>query len=144
MFPTIRRGSTGNAVYELQRLLSSMGYYSGRLDSMFGGLTQQAVLAFQRDYGLTPDGVVGPNTWAALGGGSAGSHPTLRMGSRGGAVQMLQMQLQTLGYYNGAIDGIFGAQTQQAVRAFQRDYGLVQDGVVGPNTWAALDNVIGD
>ena len=47
-------------------------------------------------------------------------------------------KLKELGYYNGAIDGIFGSQTIQAVKNFQRDYGLTVDGIVGRNTLAKL------
>ena len=52
--------------------------------------------------------------------------------------KQVQQKLKELGYYNGAIDGIFGNQTVQAVKNFQRDYGLTVDGVVGKNTLAKL------
>ena len=67
--------------------------------------------------------------------------PTLRRGSTGEYVTLLQTKLIQLGYDVGATgaDGKFGDKTAAAVRMFQRDHGLVQDGVVGKNTWAALD-----
>lgn len=67
--------------------------------------------------------------------------PTLRRGSSGEYVTLLQTKLIQLGYDVGATgaDGKFGDKTAAAVRMFQRDHGLVQDGVVGKNTWAALD-----
>ncbi|MBD2020394.1 peptidoglycan-binding protein, partial [Leptolyngbya sp. FACHB-36] len=46
--------------------------------------------------------------------------------------------LRTIGVFEGAIDGVFGAETQTAVRAAQRRFGLEADGVVGPSTWSAL------
>lgn len=52
--------------------------------------------------------------------------------------KQVQQKLKELGYYNGAIDGIFGSKTIQAVKNFQRDYGLTVDGVVGKNTLAKL------
>jgi len=52
--------------------------------------------------------------------------------------RQVQQKLKELGYYNGAIDGIFGSQTIQAVKNFQRDYGLTVDGIVGRNTLAKL------
>ena len=67
--------------------------------------------------------------------------PTLRRGSSGEYVTLLQTKLIQLGYDVGSTgaDGKFGDKTAAAVRMFQRDHGLVQDGVVGKNTWAALD-----
>lgn len=62
----------------------------------------------------------------------------LQQGSRGGDVTAMQKKLKNWGYYDGAIDGIFGAQTKEAVRYFQRKNGLAVDGIVGKNTLAAL------
>lgn len=64
---TLRRGSKGSAVTELQKKLKRWGYYSGAVDGVFGNGTEAAVKAFQRKNGLTADGVVGPKTAAALG-----------------------------------------------------------------------------
>jgi len=66
------------------------------------------------------------------------SQPTLRQGSRGSAVSTLQLQLTSLRFGPGPIDGVFGSLTAAAVRAFQSARGLVRDGIVGPQTWAAL------
>ncbi len=63
---TLRRGARGPEVLELQRLLVNWGYNPGPMDGIFGTKTEQAVLRFQRDRGLTADGIVGPITWRAL------------------------------------------------------------------------------
>ena len=53
-------------------------------------------------------------------------------------VDYLQSILKKLGFYTGPIDGIFGTQTQEAVRRFQNEFGITADGIVGPNTWSRL------
>ncbi len=62
-----------------------------------------------------------------------GPRPTLRRGAQGEWVKQLQTTLQI------TADGDFGAVTEAAVRAYQRQHGIVPDGIVGPKTWAALD-----
>ena len=63
---------------------------------------------------------------------------SLRRGSRGELVTQLQQKLKRWGYYTGAVDGVFGAGTEKAVKAFQRKVGLTADGIVGPKTAAAM------
>ena len=68
--------------------------------------------------------------------------PILRPDAEGPAVAQLQRELQALGYYDGAIDGGYGVQTQAAVEAFQAAQQLVVDAVVGPSTWDALTQAL--
>lgn len=63
---------------------------------------------------------------------------SLRRGNEGDLVITLQKKLKNWGYYFGSVDGIFGSQTEEAVRYFQRKNGLAVDGVVGPDTARAL------
>lgn len=67
-YPTVRKGSKGEYVRELQTLLAAKGYDLGKygIDGDFGSATLAAVKAFQADHGLTADGIAGPLTWAAL------------------------------------------------------------------------------
>ena len=65
--------------------------------------------------------------------------PTLRRGDRGTAVVEMQEILTMCGYKLGAVDGVFGTQTFNALVAFQTDAGLNPDGICGKKTWAALD-----
>ena len=62
----------------------------------------------------------------------------LKKGSRGDEVVTLQKKLKQWGYYDGAVDGVFGSGTEKAVQYFQRKNGLAADGVVGAKTAAAL------
>ena len=69
---------------------------------------------------------------------SSVSHPTLRTGSRGDSVRLLQTLLNRAGY-ELAVDGIFGTMTRCSVKGFQSERGLAVDGIVGKQTWAALE-----
>src|SRR5690606_2055053 len=62
----------------------------------------------------------------------------LRRGDKGTAVWDLQQQLKRAGFDPGPIDGVFGAKTEAAVKAAQKAYGLVVDGIAGPKTYQAL------
>ncbi len=61
-----------------------------------------------------------------------------RLGSRGEEVRKIQQRLKNWGYYSGSVDGIYGTQTQSAVKYFQRKNGLTADGIAGKNTLAAM------
>ena len=82
--------------------------------------------------GLAVDGDPGAKTCAAL------AKATLRRGHQGNLVYLLQGLLLGRGYYSGALDGDFGVLTEAAARNFQAEHGLLDDGVVGPKTWARL------
>ncbi len=139
----LREGTSGADVAELQRLLTASGFDTGPADGAFGPRTTDAVRAFQQSRGLAVDGEVGPGTRAALeahatSDATSGSRPVLRQGANGPAVAELQTKLNGHGAACG-VDGDFGPQTADAVRAFQQSCGLTVDGEVGPQTWAALD-----
>ena len=62
----------------------------------------------------------------------------LKQGSRGSTVKTIQQKLKNWGYYKGSVDGIYGSQTREAVKYFQRKNGLKVDGIAGNNTLKAL------
>jgi peptidoglycan hydrolase-like protein with peptidoglycan-binding domain len=67
------------------------------------------------------------------------AEPNLQSGSTGEAVRELQVALQETGNDPGPIDGVFGSQTEAAVKAFQAERGITVDGIVGPITWRNID-----
>lgn len=75
---------------------------------------------------------------------STGGYPIVRSGSKGNYVCIAQDDLNTLGFRTGGLDGVFGAQTYNAVRSYQASRGLSVDGIIGCNTWRSLqENVVG-
>ncbi|MDO5645882.1 MAG: peptidoglycan-binding protein [Dermabacter sp.] len=146
---TIRQGHRGQNVSALQTLLNANGARIN-VDGIFGSATYRAVVNFQSSRGLGVDGIVGPQTRNALSSGSSApapqasapaapssGTPTVRQGSRGGAVSSLQTLLNQRGA-SLRVDGIFGRGTNSAVRSFQSSAGLTADGIAGPKTWSAL------
>lgn len=155
--PLLKMGSRGSAVTQLQQLLKDKGHLNGAVDGIFGNATYSGVKSFQKSAGVAVDGIVGSRTWTALQSDSTPSRGSsssstssgsftgvglLKVGSRGSAVSSLQQRLKDLGYQPGKVDGIFGSGTHKALRDFQRDNGLVVDGIAGNKTYAKLDNPV--
>ena len=162
---TLRQGSTGSAVEQLQFWLNTLAQYdagipSTAVDGVFGSRTAAAVRAFQRREGLTTDGVVGRTTWTTLynefrsiqsDNGTPNAYPgtPLRQGSRGQSVRLVQFWLKIArtvyaSLRSVTVDGVFGAATAAAVKRFQSYFGLTSDGVVGRTTWQKLYEVYND
>lgn len=66
----------------------------------------------------------------------------LKLGSKGSDVMEIQSILKQIGYDPGPIDGVYGSKTENAVRQFQRNNGLVPDGIIGPNTYKILESLL--
>ncbi len=165
---TLAPGSTGADVSRLQATLKLLNFYQGEIDGTYSPATQAAVASFQTAAGIEADGITGPVTWqkllpdpdevatipaseaptattpapaaASASPESPSGPPILRLGAEGSAVSQLQRELQTLGYYDGPIDGGFGELTEAAVTAFQTKLQITVDGVVGPSTWDTLSS----
>lgn len=143
----VRSGTRGAAVEDIQRRLLSLGYDLGPtgVDGVFLGLTAEAVRSFQQKHHLAEDGIVGDGTWSAL------VDASFTFGDRtlylrlphfhGRDVGVLQQALNVLGFACGEPDSIFGAYTERAVREFQRNAGLPNDGIVGPDTARTISNL---
>jgi len=137
--PTLFQGSVGADVKRLQRLfVMTKAAPVEEIDGVFGLKTEALVIDFQTDNGLTPDGIVGNQTWAKL--PADPNTPLLKKGATGAAATGLQKGLLKFGGAGsptdpGAADGIFGPKTEAAVKAYQSQRGLTVDGVVGDRTW---------
>ena len=162
---TLRSGSTGSSVEQVQFWLNTLSQYESSIpsitvDGIYGTSTANAVRAFQRLNGLTVDGVVGQTTWNAIynefrsiqsDNGTPNAYPgtALRQGASGQNVRLVQFWLKIArtvysSLNNVTVDGVFGAATAAAVKKFQSYFGLTSDGVVGRTTWNKLYEIYND
>lgn len=113
---------------------------------LFDSGLDAAVRAFQQDRRISVDGIVGRDTFRRL------EEARWNIGDRiiafspghltsGDDVAQLQQRLNTLGFDSGRVDGVFGPDTDRALRDFQRNVGLEADGTCGPDVWRALDRL---
>lgn len=163
--PVLSKGDSGNSVKTLQQLLNkvrtqlNLKFDKLTEDGSFGAKTDAAVRLFQNSQKLTIDGVVGAKTWAALEKDysktattttTTKTRATVKSGSTGADVKYLQQRLNKLKAPLGlkfaklTEDGEFGAKTLAAVKEFQKARKLIVDGIVGSNTWKALEYNYGD
>ena len=132
---SLKKGSSGTAVRNLQYVLYELGYYDGKINGVYGDTTADAVRAFQINNNLTPvDGVAGHKTLKVLYSGSAlgatstsAKLDTLSKGDKGTAVVELQETLYKLGYLSD-VTGSFDDATVEAVKNCQRRNGMSATG----------------
>jgi len=91
----------------------------------------QSVIANNKPFGENSSKILGNNTT---------TNGSLKLGATGDKVKELQQWLTDYGYYSGDVDGVFGNDTEKAVKAFQEESGLIVDGVVGNDTKKAMEN----
>jgi peptidoglycan hydrolase-like protein with peptidoglycan-binding domain len=140
---TLALGSMGPAVSQLQQQLINAGQsVGGGIDGVYGVMTADAVKRFQQAKGLPATGKADAATLQALQGAGQTAAPTagaLAQGARGAKVRELQQALLRSGIsVTGGADGIFGAGTVAAVKAFQQAKGISPTGVVDAATASAL------
>ncbi len=106
---------------------------SGLTVGVTGAEVQEAqnVLQNNKPFGENSTKILGNNTT---------TNGSLKLGATGDKVKELQQWLTDYGYYSGNIDGVFGADTEKAVKSFQEESGLIVDGVVGNDTKKAMEN----
>ena len=144
----LQAGEHGVWVQILQNRLISLGFSVGKAgaDGAYGFDTANAVRDFQRQAGITDDGVAGKQTFAKLDEWENNKRkavppfPGLQMvGSYDRIVTaLIQQKLNDVAGTNLAVDGIYGPATFEAVKRFQRFFGANVDGIVGKQTWALL------
>lgn len=138
----IRAGDRSQEVEDIQARLRALRLTIADEAGSFGDDTITAVRNFQQERGILVDGIVGPDTWNEL------VEATRRLGDRtlylsrpymrGDDVLALQERLNALGFDGGRSDGIFGPDTDAAVRSFQKEYGIAEDGMFGLRSHASL------
>jgi peptidoglycan hydrolase-like protein with peptidoglycan-binding domain len=146
---------SGSDVLAVQTKLQELGYFKGSLGGNFGPITQAAVIAFQKANKLEVDGIVGIKTWNALFAAKSVEPtkptptptPTVQYSRllkvispymRGDDVKAVQTALKAAGYDPKGIDGVYGENTESAVKAFQKAKKIEVDGIVGKITWGKL------
>ena len=142
VMPTLKKGSKGKAVLNVQKQLRAIGHYNGNLDGDFGQLTEDAVRRFQKSRKLTVDGIFGLISATALYDLRRVDNVFylrhVQKGSKGETVRDYQRLLYVDGYYKGRLDGDFGEQTDAAVRKWQEDHNLTVDGSIGKATGKSI------
>jgi len=141
-------GDTGNDVFSLQMRLSNLGFSINNIEitkKEFGPDTQEKLIDFQKFRGLKTSGVLDEITLAVL------LEAAFKLGNRqlylqspmlkGDDVFELQTQLGKLGFDVGRVDGIFGPHTVNALIDFQKNFGLIEDGIAGHETVRNLQNI---
>ena len=135
-----------NNIEDAQSQLFNLGLYNAEIDGKNNSLTISAIKEFQKLAGLVVDGILGPNTKAAL---EKGEESFLNIGGAqidvinennySKDIEIAQQLLSDLDLYNGVIDGINGNLTKNAIKEFQKLAGLVVDGILGPKTQSSLE-----
>lgn len=141
-YPVIQSGSTGPDVKFAQKQLQvylpseSTGMV---IDGSFGPKTTEVMKAFQRKCGISADGIAGGGTWPRLGPQVNSVLIEHYAGYKKRSIEEVQRLLKLGARYTGTVDGLWGPNTENAVKSFQRAYGLTDDGIWGRQCWAIVE-----
>ena len=133
-------GVINSVVKDLQQRLMDLGYMDpDEPTTYYGEATSQAVKYFQRQAGMSQDGICGVETWDAIMSDTA-PHYALKLGFQGSDVTNAQYRLYNLGYLSRASDvnGTYDETTVEAVKKMQSQNGLTVDGAYGTATYNLL------
>lgn len=145
---------TSKEIYALQNQLRSLGYFKDTPSGIWNDKTVKALKMLQANEKITQSGELDADTEKSLDKlwrahvAKWGFTQELKAGDAVEDVKKLQKFLTTLGFYKGALDGVYSQDLAQAVLDFQIDYGIVADteiygaGMVGPRTLAKLNQVL--
>ena len=164
-------GMTGEYVRILQYVINVISQSNAAIpsvneDGIFGDATENAVISFQKNYGLTPDGIVGEDTWNYMFNVYRGILRTLpefyvpgdvipfpgavlTLGVEGNGVRVLQEYLNEISQVYPEVPGVavtdvFSPDTETSVRAYQELFGLEPNGIVGVITWDSIADTVSD
>ena len=135
-YPKLREGATGDHVKALQCLLATRAGWAGKATGTLDTATMDAVVDWRLDHGLTGSRIVGPAAWMTL--HAAGKTSLLKYGASGEKVRRLQRTLNAATSDRLPVNGVFAARTTAAVKAYQKDRGMAQSGVVTNAVWKRL------
>ena len=138
--PIYNRGTRDSSVAVIQSKLMDLGFMEpAEPTNYYGSITMEAVKRFQRQNDLKQDGIMGQETIAMILDPTAKSY-LLKKGMEGDDIKLVQTRLYELGYLEkkSLINGTFGTETENAVRALQNANGLTADGLVGTATTELL------
>lgn len=130
-------GSTGNDVVSVQNYLINLGYLKGTADGSYGNVTKAAVIMLQANESLGGNGNVDNDTYLRIQQTNK-KFISLKKGSMGNSVAVMQSYLIKLGYLDISANGEFGTETEKALKRFQSVNGISSDGVAGTQTLGVL------